>query len=150
MIYNANPSAPHPIAGYTILHAIEYYLQLTLWTQTPLFVPIYTEDEYTIQNPAVGYYDLMFAPICYNEEKGPLGAACVWAHGDNALTILDNELVSSQTGLVVQSIVGAILPLGLQRIDSDPLRREGKKGTQVYDLRLSSNMSEISRSVESK
>ncbi|KAJ6643890.1 L-gulonolactone oxidase 5 [Pseudolycoriella hygida] len=77
--------------GYTILHAVEYYLQLSLLIQTPNFAPIYTEDEFTVKNPAVGYYDLMFAPICYDDERGPLKAACVWAHGDNAITILDNE-----------------------------------------------------------
>lgn len=79
--------------GYTILHVLEYYTQLSLLIQTPNFAPIYTEDEFTVQNPAVGMYDLMFAPICYDDERGPLQAACVWAHGDNAITILDNEYV---------------------------------------------------------
>lgn len=76
-----------------MLHIVEYYLELTLLIQTPLFAPIYTEDEFTIQNPAVGYYDQMFAPICYNEARGPLEAACVWSHGGNEITILDNEYV---------------------------------------------------------
>lgn len=68
-------------------------MQLSLLIQTPNFAPIYTEDEYTVKNPAIGYYDLMFAPICYDDERGPLASACVWAHGKNEITILDNELV---------------------------------------------------------
>ncbi len=86
--------APFYSLGYTILHAVEYAMQLTLLIQTPYFVPIYTEDEYTLKNPAIGYYDQMFAPICYDDERGALLSACVWAHGDNAITILDNELVN--------------------------------------------------------
>lgn len=70
---------------------MEYYTQLSLLIQTPMFAPIYTEDEFTVKNPAVGYYDLMFAPICYDDERGPYKAACVWAHGNNEVTILDNE-----------------------------------------------------------
>lgn len=73
-----------------MLHAVEY-LQLSLLAQTPNFAPIFTEDEFTIKNPAVGYYDEMFAPICYDEPKGPLSAACPWAHGEDALIDLDNE-----------------------------------------------------------
>lgn len=64
---------------------------MSLVVQTPDWVPIYTEDGYRVKNPAVGYYDLMFAPICFDNPQGPLGAACIWDHGPNNITILDNE-----------------------------------------------------------
>lgn len=80
-----------PNVGYTLLHIIEYFLQLGLLTDTPDWVPIYTEDGERVKNPAVGYYDLMFAPICHSTPQGRLGAACVWDHHPNNLTILDNE-----------------------------------------------------------
>lgn len=41
--------------GYTLLHVIEFLLELGLWTQTPDFVPIHTEDGILVKNPAVGY-----------------------------------------------------------------------------------------------
>ncbi|KAJ6647385.1 L-gulonolactone oxidase 5 [Pseudolycoriella hygida] len=77
--------------GYTLLHTIEYLLEMTLLVQVPDFVPIYTSDGYLLQMPAVGYYDLMFAPICFDRPQGLLGAACAWNHGPNNITILDNE-----------------------------------------------------------
>lgn len=72
---------------------IEYFNQLTLLVQIPDFVPIYTEDGFFVQNPAVGYYDLMFAPICYDEPQGFLKQACPWSHGENGITFVDNEYV---------------------------------------------------------
>ena len=79
--------------GFTILHAIEFLLQLALWTQLPDFVPIYTENGLTVKNPAVGYPHKMFSPICSETSKGLLGEACVWAHRhiNSNITILDNE-----------------------------------------------------------
>lgn len=67
-------------------------MQSTLLTDTPGFVPIYTEDGYTVTMPAVGYYDLMFAPIC-QDNSSDLGLACVWDHGNvnGNITVLDNE-----------------------------------------------------------
>lgn len=59
--------------------------------QTPLWVPIYTEDGLIVQNPATGYYDKMFAPICLDKPQGRLREACVWSHNNNNITILDNE-----------------------------------------------------------
>lgn len=69
---------------------LEYYLELALLIKIPDFVPIYTENGIKVQNPAVGYYDLMFAPICYDEPQGLLGAACPWSH-QNEITFVDNE-----------------------------------------------------------
>lgn len=60
--------------------------------QVPDWAPIYTEDGYTLAMPAVGYYDLMFAPIC-DDVPNDLGLACPWDHGNvnGNVTILDNE-----------------------------------------------------------
>lgn len=77
--------------GYTILYAISKYTELALLQQVPLWVPIYTEDSYTIKMPAVGYYDVMFAPICHDTPQGIFGEACLWDHGPNNATIVDNE-----------------------------------------------------------
>lgn len=77
--------------GYTILYVFSYFTRVALLQQAPLWVPIYTEDGYTTLNPAVGYYDVMFAPICYDNPTGPLGEACIWDHGPNNITIVDNE-----------------------------------------------------------
>lgn len=77
--------------GYTILYFFSYYLELALVQQVPFWVPIYTENGITIQNPAVGYYDVMFAPVCYDTPQGLDGRACIWDHGPNNVTILDNE-----------------------------------------------------------
>lgn len=79
--------------GYTILHVIEFLLELTLWIQTPDFVPIYTEDGLFVKNPAIGFPHEMFSPICSEVSTNILGEACVWAHGHlNAnITVLDNE-----------------------------------------------------------
>jgi len=84
---------PFLLLGYKFLHILEYYLELALLIKIPDFVPIYTEDGIKAQNPAVGYYDLMFAPICYDEPQGFLGAACPWASQENGVTFVDNEYV---------------------------------------------------------
>lgn len=55
------------------------------------WVPIYSEDGFVLQNPAVGYYDVMFAPTCTDTAQGVLGTACPWDHGPNNMTFLDNE-----------------------------------------------------------
>lgn len=70
---------------------MEYFLELGLLVDVPDWVPIYTENGYQVKMPAVGFYDRMFAPICYNSPQGPLGTACSWDHGPNNITILDNE-----------------------------------------------------------
>ncbi|KAJ6635226.1 L-gulonolactone oxidase 5 [Pseudolycoriella hygida] len=77
--------------GYTILHAISYFLELALIHQVPGWVPIYTENGFLIKMPAVGYYDVMFAPICHDTPQGFLQETCVWDNGPNNITILDNE-----------------------------------------------------------
>lgn len=77
--------------GYTILRVLEFFLEMVLLIPLPDYVPIYATQDGIFQNPAVGYYDEMFAPICYDEPQGILGAACVWSHGVNGITILDNE-----------------------------------------------------------
>ncbi len=77
-----------------MLHVLEYYLELALLIKIPDFVPIYTEDGIKVQNPAVGYYDLMFAPTCYDEPQGILGAACPWASDQNGITFVDEEYVT--------------------------------------------------------
>lgn len=77
------------LLGYTILHLLEYYFELALMVKIPDFVPIFTEDGFSVQNPAVGYYDLMFAPICYNKPQGLLSATCPWDR--NGVTFVDNE-----------------------------------------------------------
>lgn len=76
-----------------MLHMLEYYMELTLLTKVPDFVPIYTEDGIFVQNPAVGYYDLMFAPICYDKPQGFLRTACPWSHNTNGVTFVDSEYV---------------------------------------------------------
>jgi hypothetical protein len=50
--------------GYSILYVFEKFFLNALQRKSQLFVPIYTEDGETVLNPAVGYYDRMFAPIC--------------------------------------------------------------------------------------
>ncbi len=79
--------------GFTVLHAVEFLNELSLWTQTPGFVPIHTEDGLIVSNPAIGYPQPMFSPICSEAPTNVLGEACAWAHGHiNAnITILDNE-----------------------------------------------------------
>lgn len=71
---------------------MEYYLESVLLVKAPDYVPIYTEDGYTLKMPAVGYYDLMFSPICY-DDPDVLGLACPWDHGNvnGNVTVLDNE-----------------------------------------------------------
>jgi len=75
--------------AYSLLFVLERYAMNSLLKNTPLFVPIYTEDGRTVVNPAVGYYDLMFAPTC--RDDGQTDLQCVWAHPGFNLTILDNE-----------------------------------------------------------
>lgn len=70
---------------------IEYFLELVLLLPLPDWVPIYATQQGVFRNPAVGYYDEMFAPICYDEPQGIMAAACPWSHGVNSVTILDNE-----------------------------------------------------------
>lgn len=77
--------------GYTILHVFSYFLELALLQQVKGWVPIYTENGQKIEMPAVGYYDVMFAPICYETLQGTFGEACAWSHGPNNITVLDNE-----------------------------------------------------------
>jgi L-gulonolactone oxidase len=55
--------------GYSIMYIIEEYFIYALLRDTPYFVPIYTEDGETVKNPAVGYYDQMFAPTCRSESN---------------------------------------------------------------------------------
>jgi L-gulonolactone oxidase len=50
--------------AYTIMQQAERYSISSLLRKAQLFVPIYTEDGETVKNPAVGYYDVMFAPVC--------------------------------------------------------------------------------------
>ncbi|KAJ6646763.1 L-gulono-1,4-lactone dehydrogenase [Pseudolycoriella hygida] len=92
--------------GYTILRVVEYFLELALLIPLPDYVPIYATQERVFRNPAVGYYDEMFAPICYDEPQGLLGEACAWSHGINGVTILDNEfgLELSRLGDFVQAV----------------------------------------------
>lgn len=78
-------------AGYTLLHLIEYFLELSLLIPLPDWVPIYATQGGRFENPAIGYYDEMFAPVCSNKPTGILGTACVWSHGSNSISILDNE-----------------------------------------------------------
>lgn len=72
---------------------MEFLLELSLYVQTPDFVPIYTTDGAFVRNPAVGYPTQMFSPICSEEPTNLLGEACVWAHGNihSNITLLDNE-----------------------------------------------------------
>jgi len=78
--------------GYTIVHVISYLLRIALVEQVSGWVPIYTEYGYSTLNPAVGFYDLMIAPVCDETPQGPYGAACLWCHGpNNNMTILDSE-----------------------------------------------------------
>ncbi|KAG4068841.1 hypothetical protein HA402_004989 [Bradysia odoriphaga] len=96
--------------GYTVLRAIEYFLELALLIPLPDWVPIYATQEGVFQNPAVGYYDEMFAPICYDEPQGILGRACAWSHGVNAITVLDNEfgLELSRLGEFIEKVKAII------------------------------------------
>ncbi|XP_037034051.1 L-gulonolactone oxidase-like [Bradysia coprophila] len=96
--------------GYTVLHAIEYFLELALLIPLPDWVPIYATQGGVFQNPAVGYYDEMFAPICYDEPQGILGRACAWSHGVNGITILDNEfgLELSRLGEFIEEVKAII------------------------------------------
>lgn len=73
------------------MHVLEYFLELALLMPLPDWVPIYATQQGVFQNPAVGYYDEMIAPICHSEPQGILGTACVWSHGGNSVTILDHE-----------------------------------------------------------
>lgn len=70
---------------------MEYVAELSLIAQFPGKLPPYTENGLTWKDPAVGYYDEMIAPVCSDTPTGLLGEACLWAHGSNSLTILDNE-----------------------------------------------------------
>ncbi|XP_037034050.1 L-gulonolactone oxidase-like [Bradysia coprophila] len=92
--------------GYTLLHLFEYFMELVLFLPIPDWVPIYATQQGRFKNPSVGYYDEMFAPICYNEPQGILGTACIWSHGSNSITILDNEfsLELSRLGDFVKAV----------------------------------------------
>lgn len=68
------------------------YQKSTLLQNTPLFVPIYTEDGINVENPAVGYYDRMLAPTC-RDGPTPDGLTCLWSHVNAPnILILDNEM----------------------------------------------------------
>jgi len=71
-----------------ILNVVQAYTLEALLRNMPDFVPIYTYDGITVANPAVGYYNRMFAPTC--NSTGVL--QCPWFHGPNNLTQLDNEI----------------------------------------------------------
>lgn len=73
------------------MNVIEQFMKSSLVIQVPGCVPIFTEDGSLVKNPAVGYSHLLSSPICYNNPKGLLGAACSDSHGANSLTTLDNE-----------------------------------------------------------
>lgn len=79
--------------GYTILRGMESLVQSSLWKQTTSFVPIYTEDGFSVQNPAIGYAQPMLSTICSENANNIFGEACPWCHGHiNAnITLLDNE-----------------------------------------------------------
>lgn len=66
-------------------------MEAALLYPIPDYVPIYATEQGAFSNPAVGWYDEMFAPICYDTPQGILGKACPWAHGANSITQLDNE-----------------------------------------------------------
>ncbi|KAJ6648570.1 L-gulonolactone oxidase 5, partial [Pseudolycoriella hygida] len=77
--------------GYTMLHLMEFFLELALVLPVPYYVPIYANQQGIFRNPAIGYYDEMLAPVCHDKPQGILGAACVWSHGSNKMTLLNNE-----------------------------------------------------------
>ncbi len=72
-------------------------MELALLIKVPDWVPIYATQQGKFENPAVGYYDEMFAPICHDDPQGILGTACVWSHGEDSITIVDNEYVTKNT-----------------------------------------------------
>lgn len=76
-----------------IAHGFEITAAASLLVETPGFVPIYTEDGTSVENPAVGYPHSMFAAFCSEDDAGLSGTACFWAHGDidANITIVDNE-----------------------------------------------------------
>lgn len=75
------------------MHSFEILTESGIWTQTPGVVPIYTEDGFSVKNPAVGYPHQMYSSVCSENSAGLLGTACLWAHGDihSNITVLDNE-----------------------------------------------------------
>ncbi|OXA60733.1 L-gulonolactone oxidase [Folsomia candida] len=81
-------------AGFDVLTSVQVVTQKTLTSQVPDFVPIYTEDGKTVLNPAVGYYDKMFAPICSDTSTKMSSLQCLFSHGNvyANITILDNEM----------------------------------------------------------
>ena len=69
------------------LNLAQAYSTFSLYRKLPDVAPIYSEDGYHVQNPAVGYYHRMFAPIC--NDSGWF--QCPWFHGSDSFTIGDNE-----------------------------------------------------------
>jgi FAD/FMN-containing dehydrogenase len=64
------------------------YFAATLYRKIPDNVPIYSEDGIHVQNPAVGFYHRMFAPIC----KSTGWIQCPWLHGnEGGISFTDNE-----------------------------------------------------------
>lgn len=60
---------------------------------TTNIIPIYTEDDIFLENPAVGYPHSMLATFCKEYNAGFSGVSCFWSHGDlnSNMTVLDNE-----------------------------------------------------------
>lgn len=79
------------LIGYIILRVIAFFLELVLLMPLPDYVPIYATQEGVFKNPATGYFDEMFAPICYDEPQGIFAAACPWSHGVNGVSVIDYE-----------------------------------------------------------
>ncbi|XP_037041553.1 L-gulonolactone oxidase-like isoform X1 [Bradysia coprophila] len=108
MDLTCNECAAASTLGYTILRAIEFLVEFSLWSHVPGFVPIFTEDRLSVQNPAVGFAQPMLSTICSEDSNNNFGEACAWCHGHiNAnITLLDNEfnLALSDLGLFVEAV----------------------------------------------
>lgn len=70
------------------LQVFQVYTLASMYTDVPDFAPIYTTNGLTVSNPATGFYDVMFAPIC--QETGFW--ACPWFHAPNQYSFTDNEI----------------------------------------------------------
>jgi len=70
------------------LNLVQALTAQSLLTTVPDMQPIYTVDGFTVEMPAVGYYNRMFAPICYDHGV----SQCPWFWGPYNLTQLDNEM----------------------------------------------------------
>jgi hypothetical protein len=76
------------LGSTSTLNIIQAYSMRTLYTKVPDYVPIFTEDGSSVQNPAVGFPHRMLAATCKNTGW----YQCPWLHMPEDQHYVDNEV----------------------------------------------------------